>query len=87
MTPPFQVKREAERMKKEAIVMGAKALKSMLELVLVVCLRHCNNVLPCNMALKVTFSISKTKSKTETKTLCFKNKANFFTKHPFILAS
>merc|ERR1711936_1315411 len=26
-----QVKREAERMKKEAIVMGAKALKSMLE--------------------------------------------------------
>ena len=31
VTPPFQVKREAERMKKEAIVMGAKALKSMLE--------------------------------------------------------
>ena len=35
----------------------------MLEFVLVVCLRHCNNVLACNMALKVTFSISKTKLK------------------------
>ena len=35
----------------------------MLEFVLVVCLRHCNNVLACNMALKVTFSISKTKTK------------------------
>ena len=31
MTSRFQVKKEAERMKKEAIVMGAKALKSMLE--------------------------------------------------------
>ena len=35
----------------------------MLEFVLVVYLRHCNNVIACNMALKVTFSISKTKTK------------------------
>ena len=45
----------------------------MLEFVLVVCLRHCNNILlACNMALKVTFSISKTK--TELKSFVLKTK-------------